>query len=142
MLRKLFNIRKELGKFLSVGALSYLISVGTYNALVHLESAPLSNKPLTASLVSGSLSILFAYFGNRYWTWKEREWSGIGREVVLFFLINIISLGINLLCLAFSRYVLKLESILADNIAANIVGVGIGTLFRFWSYRTHVFKIQ
>jgi len=30
-------------------------------------------------------------------------------------------------------------SALADNISANVVGLGLGTLFRFWSYRKWVF---
>jgi hypothetical protein len=36
--------------------------------------------------------------------------------------------------------VLDLHSWLSDNIAANFIGLGLGTLFRFWSYRKFVFK--
>jgi putative flippase GtrA len=81
-----------------------------------------------------------AYFGNRHWTWKDRQRTGARREITLFFVINGITLIFGVLCLAFSRYVLGLDSALADNISANVIGVGIGTLFRFWSYRTIVFK--
>jgi putative flippase GtrA len=38
-----------------------------------------------------------------------------------------------------SHYVLGFTSPLADNISANVVGLGLGTLFRFWSYRRWVF---
>ena len=34
----------------------------------------------------------------------------------------------------------KLDSQLADNIAGNGVGLVLGTLFRFWAYRTFVFR--
>lgn len=34
---------------------------------------------------------------------------------------------------------LKLDTPLADNISANVIGLGLGTLFRFWSYSTFVF---
>jgi putative flippase GtrA len=44
------------------------------------------------------------------------------------------------ICLAISRYILGFDSILADNISSNVIGVGIGTIFRFWAYRTLVFK--
>ena len=37
---------------------------------------------------------------------------------------------------------LGLSGPLADNIAANVVGLLLGTLFRFWSYRTWVFPAQ
>ena len=106
MLRKLFRLRTELGKFFGVGLMAYLVAVGGFNLLVHLDSAPLKSKPLTASILSGALSILVAYFGNRHWTWRDRKWSGAKREITLFFIINIISLGISVICLAISRVVL------------------------------------
>jgi putative flippase GtrA len=140
VLRKLFRLRTELGKFFGVGLMAYLVAVGGFNLLVHIEPAPLESKPLTASILSGALSILVAYIGNRYWTWRDRKWSGAKREITLFFIINIISLGISVICLAISRYILGFNSILADNVSANIIGVGIGTIFRFWAYRTYVFK--
>lgn len=140
VLRKLFRLRTELGKFFGVGLMAYLVAVGGFNLLVHIKPAPLESKPLTASILSGALSILMAYFGNRHWTWRDRRWSGARREIVLFFIINIISLSFNVICLAISRYILGFDSILADNISSNVIGVGIGTIFRFWAYRTHVFK--
>jgi putative flippase GtrA len=140
VIKLIYSLRHELGKFFSVGALAYVVGVGGFNLLVHLESAPLASKPLTASIISGILSIFVAYLGNRHWTWRDRARSGARREMSLFFIINGIALIFNVICLAISRYVLGFESALADNIAANIIGVGLGTLFRFWSYRTIVFK--
>jgi putative flippase GtrA len=140
VIKLIYSLRHELGKFFSVGALAYVVGVGGFNLLVHLESAPLASKPLTASIISGVVSIFVAYLGNRHWTWRDRARSGARREISLFFLINGIALIFNVVCLAISRYVLGFDSALADNIAANIIGVGLGTLFRFWSYRTIVFK--
>jgi putative flippase GtrA len=140
VIKLIYSLRHELGKFFSVGALAYVVGVGGFNLLVHLESAPLASKPLTASIISGIVSIFVAYLGNRHWTWRDRARSGARREMSLFFIINGIALIFNVICLAISRYVLGFESALADNIAANIIGVGLGTLFRFWSYRTIVFK--
>mgnify|MGYP006276070195 FL=1 len=140
VLARIYRIRQELGKFFSVGLVAYIVGVGGFNSLVHTKGAPLASKPLTASVISGVVSILVAYFGNRHWTWKDRQRTGARREITLFFVINGIALVFGVLCLAFSRYVLGFESVIADNIAANVVGVGIGTLFRFWTYRTVVFK--
>ena len=63
----------------------------------------------------------------------------MGREYVLFFLLNGVAMLIAIACLGISHYVLGLDSALADNISANIIGLGLGTLFRFWSYRKWVF---
>ena len=127
-------------KFGSVGAVAYVVSVGGFNALVHLPNAPLKSKPVTASIISGAISIMVAYFGSRHWTWRDRPKANLTREISLFFLLNLVGLAIGTLTLAFSRYVLGFDSALADNISANVVGVGIGTLFRFYSYRKWVFK--
>ena len=140
MLSKILKLRREFGKFFSVGALGYVVGVGGFNLLVHTQNAPFKEKPLTGSILSGAASILVAYIGNRHWTWKDRKRSGARREVTLFFIINGITLTFGVICLAVSRYVLNLDSALADNISANFIGVGLGTIFRFWSYRTIVFK--
>jgi hypothetical protein len=42
-------------------------------------------------------------------------------------------------CLTFTRYALRLDDAIADNIAANVVGLGLGTLARFWALRRFVF---
>lgn len=127
-------------KFGGVGAVAYVVGVGGFNLLVHTADAPFAKKPVLASLISGFLSVVVAYFGNRYWTWRARPKNEMKKEVAIFFAINLLGIGISSLCLAFSRYVLDLHSPLSDNISANIIGVGLGTLFRFYGYRTWVFK--
>jgi putative flippase GtrA len=94
---------------------------------------------LTAKTISTVIATVFAYQANREWTWKHRQRRGWVREYTLYFLLNAVGLVITLMPLAFSRYVLDLQSAVADNISANIIGVGLGTLFRFWAYRRWVF---
>jgi putative flippase GtrA len=60
---------------------------------------------------------------------------GDGRIVI----VAGVGLLISVACLWFSHYALGFTSLLADNISANFVGLGLGTLFRFWSYRKWVF---
>lgn len=64
---------------------------------------------------------------------------GVAGGRVAFFVINTVTMGIPLLCLAVSRYVLDLDSALADNVAANVVGLALGTAARFWAFRRFVF---
>jgi len=129
-------------KFGSVGLVAYIVGVGGFNLLVHIENAPFAAKPVTGSVISGIVSIMVSYLGNRHWTWKNRSNKAAHHEIALFFLINIIGLIFSSLTLAFSRYVLGFDSALSDNISANVIGVGIGTLFRFWAYRTWVFPTE
>ncbi|MCA1782997.1 MAG: GtrA family protein [Intrasporangiaceae bacterium] len=57
---------------------------------------------------------------------------------VLFFGVNAIALAIAAGILALSHYGLGFQTRLADNIAT-IIGIGIGTIFRFVAYRSFVF---
>jgi putative flippase GtrA len=53
--------------------------------------------------------------------------------------IAIIGMGISLLCLYFSEYVLGFDGLLAKNISGNVVGLVIATAFRFLLYRYWVY---
>ncbi|MFE3454400.1 GtrA family protein [Nonomuraea sp. NPDC059194] len=124
----------ELTKFGIVGALAFVIDTGMLN----LFNVVIGMGPLTSKVLATVISATFAYAGNRFWTFRHREQSGLGREYFLFFLLNGIALLFGLLVIGFATYTLKLTDPLSMNIA-NIVGVGLGTLFRFWSYKRWVF---
>ncbi len=124
----------ELSKFGTVGFISLGVDLLVFNLVLHL--AP--DKPLTAKICSTVVSATNAFVLNRYWTFRHRERSSIRREYGLFVVLNAVGLGISLLCLSTSHYVLGFESRLADNVAANGVGLVLGTMFRFWSYRKFV----
>ena len=123
----------ELAKFGTVGLISFIVDIAIFNAVLHLI-----DKPLTAKIISTVFSATNAFLLNRAWSFKHRERTSVRREYGLFFVLNVVGLAIALLCLAVSHYVLGFESRLADNIAANGVGLVLGTLFRFWSYRRFV----
>jgi hypothetical protein len=44
------------------------------------------------------------------------------------------------MCLWVSHYALGFTGAVADNVSANGVGLALATGFRFWAYRTHVFR--
>ena len=130
---KVRGLFSELAKFGTVGAISFLVDVAIFNAVLAVL-----DKPLTAKVISTLFSATNAFLLNRAWSFKHRERTTVRREYTLFFVLNVVGLAIALLCLAVSHYVLGFESRLADNIAANGVGLVLGTMFRFWSYRKFV----
>ena len=85
------------------------------------------------------MATVVSWLGNRYWTFRQTRRAHAPREFAIFVLMCSIGLGISLSVLWFSHYVLGFTSPLADNIAANVVGLAAGTLFRFWAYRRFVF---
>ncbi len=136
-------VYREIVKFLAVGGAGYMVDLFVFNALRYGGAdgvGVLHDKPITAKIISAVVATFVTYAGNRWWTFRHRARSGVAREYSLFFLLNGIGLAISAGCLAISHYVLDLTSPLADNISANVIGVGLGALFRFWSYRKWVFR--
>ena len=58
---------------------------------------------------------------------------------MLFFLLNGVAMLIAVGCLWISHYASVWTALSLTNISANVVGLALGTLFRFWSYRKSVF---
>jgi putative flippase GtrA len=126
----------EMAKFGAVGAANVVVDVGIFNLL---RNHLLPNKPITDKVISTSIAIVSSYFMNRHWTWQDRARTGIHRELPLFLVLSGIGLGISLVCLTTSHYVFGLTSTWADNISANVIGLGLGMVWRFWAFRRWVF---
>lgn len=125
----------ELAKFGVVGVIAFLVTeVGTN--LLHFQAAL---GPLISNVIATVVATGVSFGGNRYWTFRHRDRAGLGRESVLFFVLNGVGLGIQLACLSFAYYVLGMTDKLSYNVAL-LIGIAFGTLFRFWSYRTWVWR--
>ncbi|PZV97064.1 Putative flippase GtrA (transmembrane translocase of bactoprenol-linked glucose) [Micromonospora phaseoli] len=135
------HLVKEMSKFATVGGFAFLVDFALFNYLI----GPQGVEQITAKTISTVIAATFAFLGNRFWTWRHRQRSNPAREYALFFFFNTVGLGIAVACLAISHYGLGsiwpavFQTRLADNIASFVVGTGLGTLFRFWSYRRFVF---
>jgi len=134
------DLYREIAKFGIVGLSALVVDIGLFNILRFAGGeGPLYDKPLTAKVISVAVATTVAYAGNRFWTFRHRGRTHMGKEYLMFFGLNGVAMLIAVACLWFSHYVLGLTSALADNISANVIGLGLGTLFRFWSYRKWVF---
>jgi len=69
-------------------------------------------------------------------SFSDQGLSGLGAhvETILFFLLNGVGLLIQYGCIGLVTDVFGLSGRIWYTVA-NLVGIGIGTLFRFWSYR-------
>jgi putative flippase GtrA len=140
--RRLQRFAAEASKFLTVGGVATLVALVLFNALVHGYfggPGPLNDQPLLAFVLANLVGMVVSYRGSRSWAFRHREAVGPAGGRVAFFAINVLSMAIPLGCLAFTRYVLGLTDPLSDNIAANVVGLGLGTAARFWAIRRWIF---
>jgi putative flippase GtrA len=140
--RRLQRLASEVAKFLTVGGVATLVAFVIFNGLVHGYlggPGPLHEQPLPAFAVANLIGMVVSYRGSRSWAFRHREAVGAAGGRVAFFVINLLSMAIPLLCLGLSRYVLGFDDPVADNIAANVVGLGLGTAARFWAFREFIF---
>ncbi|MEU3189974.1 GtrA family protein [Streptomyces sp. NPDC006992] len=129
---------RELGKFGAVGALGFLVNVAIFNLCIHTFQLA----PIRSGVIAQVVAIGTNYLGNRYWTYRHTDKNRIHRETVLFFLFSGAGLVLENGILALSHYGFGYTSTLADNIAKNVIGLAVGTAFRFWAYRTWVFRAR
>jgi putative flippase GtrA len=140
--KKVEHLVHEGFKFGLVGLAGFVVQLTVFNLLRFngpSGEGRLYQKPLTATGIAMVMAAIVTYLGNRYWTYRHRERNNPGAEFLIFLMLNAVGLGITETCLWISHYALQLTSPLADNIAANVIGLGLGTMFRFWSYRRFVF---
>src|SRR5699024_9376017 len=131
--------------FLLVGGVVFLLDTAMYNLLVFWSPSRgwgaglLHGTPLTAKLLTIAVASCLTYLGNRLLTFGDRPRPDTARSLMMFVLVNLIAAGLQLSCLAFSRYVLGLDSVLADNISGTLVGQVVSTSFRYVTYGRLVF---
>jgi putative flippase GtrA len=140
--RRLQRLAAEVAKFLTVGGVATAVALVIFNGLVHGylgDPGPMHQQPLIAFVIGNTVGMLVSYRGSRSWAFRHREAVGPAGGRLAFFVINLVSMVIPLLCLAISRYLLELDDPLSDNIAANVIGLALGTAARFWALRRYIF---
>ncbi|MDP9801342.1 putative flippase GtrA [Arcanobacterium wilhelmae] len=130
----------EFIQFCIVGLGSYVVDVGLFNLLAYSGwfFTPGTGQ-FVSKTISVSVSVIFSWVVNRFWTFAGKSDKDARGELAAFVAVNVGGLLIALACLWFSRYVLGLTSQLADNISANVVGLVLGTAFRYVGYRYFIF---
>ncbi|MGK5551503.1 GtrA family protein [Actinomadura kijaniata] len=125
---------RELLTFGFVGFLGTVITIGGANVLRHW----LGGSPLTSVVIPTAASTLSSYLLNRHWTFRGSGSDGTGREMALFFGLNGIGMAIQVLVTGFTFYVLGLHGGIAYNMGL-LVGLGLASAFRYWSYKKWIF---
>ncbi|MEW2414093.1 GtrA family protein [Streptomyces sp. NPDC046866] len=125
----------EIAKFGAVGGLGVLVNLGVFNIVRHVTDLQV----VRASVIATVVAIVTNYIGFRYFTYRDRARSGSSRELPLFVAFSLIGLVIENGVLYAATYGLGWDGRLATNVC-KFIGIGTATVFRFWSYRTWVFK--
>lgn len=130
----------EFAKFGVIGTIGIFVDNGAFVLLTHGFGAagPLAGHEKFASLVATAIASVFSWVCNRYWTFRDKRPDDLRREIVLFTVFNAIGALITMGCVALAIDVLHAAGPVAQT-AARLVGIVLGTVFRFWTYRQFVF---
>ncbi|HEY2277221.1 MAG TPA: GtrA family protein [Streptosporangiaceae bacterium] len=124
----------ELAKFGVVGLIGSVIDLGGAAYLHGAEGIG----PMVSKAISLIAATVVTYLGSRFWTFRHRVNQALLREGMLFVALNVVGLVIAEAVIAFVSYGLDLKHVLAYN-AASVAGTGLGTVFRYFSYKKWVF---
>lgn len=129
------------GSFLVIGGIAFLIDAAVFNLLAFgfTGHGLLFTAPLIAKAIAIAVATVFTYVGNRFWTYRARPLERRFSRYAVFVAVNLIAIGLQLGCLAFSRYVLGLHGVVPDNVSGTIIGQAVATIFRFVAYDRWVF---
>lgn len=133
---RLRNLGPELAKFGTIGLINTVLNFLVFNILLLTIFA---DGELKAKAVAALVATTASYFMNRHWTYRDLPRAAVRREYSLFFIFNLAGLAIEVAALGIAKYGLGTRHWFWLNVFTGI-GIVIGTLFRFWAYRTHVFK--
>ncbi|WP_371528840.1 GtrA family protein [Streptomyces sp. NBC_01283] len=132
---RLDQLAREVAKFGAVGALGTLVNFSVSNLLWHTTDL----QAVRANVIATVVAIAFNYVGFRYFTYRDRDKSSRTKELTLFLVFSAVGLVIENGVLYAAIYGFDWDSPLQRNVF-KFVGIGIATCFRFWSYRSWVFK--
>jgi putative flippase GtrA len=131
-----YRLARELTTYSIVGIANTAIDFALFNGLIFVGW-------LWANTMSTVVSSTTSYFMNRHWVYHDRPKTALHRGYALFFVVNLFGLAIQGVVLwGLTRYgvgVHRTESRLQLNLF-KCVGVVVALFFRFWAYRTFVFK--
>ncbi|MFD4118211.1 GtrA family protein [Streptomyces niveus] len=130
------ELTQEIAKFGFVGGTGVLLNLVALNLGRHFGHLPV----IHASVIATLIAIAFNYVGFRYFTYRDRGKRDYTREIVLFLMFSLIGLVIENGTIYIATYAFGWDSALQSSLF-KFLGIGVATVFRFWSYRTWVFTV-
>ncbi|WP_162602338.1 GtrA family protein [Nocardioides daejeonensis] len=139
------RVLSEVTRFMAVGGAATTVAFLLFNFLVHgfwvVKDAWLGDHPMTGYIIANTIGMWISYNGTKSWAFKHRQSAHPDGGVSAYVVINVITMTLPMACLWFSRHALGLTDPVADNIAANVVGLTMGTVARFFLFRKLVFAL-
>ncbi|MBP5898093.1 GtrA family protein [Streptomyces scabiei] len=131
------GLLREAVRFGAVGGLGVGVNLAVFNLSRAVTSLPV----VRCGVIATSVAIIFNYLGFRYFAYRHRDPRGRAAEFALFCFFSLVGLILENGVLYVATYGFGWDSAFQSNLF-KVVGIACATLFRFWSYRTWVFRVR
>ncbi|GAB97945.1 putative flippase GtrA [Kineosphaera limosa] len=130
----------QFAKFGVIGTIGIFIDLGAYWLLTAGlgDGGVLAGREKIASVLATGIATAVSWIANRYWTFRDHRSARVPRELFLFLVFNGVGALITVGCVVVAVDVLGITDPMGQNVA-RLFGIGVGTIFRFWTYRQFVF---
>ncbi|TQL70096.1 putative flippase GtrA [Nocardioides albertanoniae] len=132
----------EVIRFMMVGGIATAVAFVMFNGLVHgffLGAGPMNGQPIPAYIIANTVGMVISYDLSRRWTFRHRVSEHPDGGFTAYVVINAVTMLLPVACLYLTRNVIGWDSAIADNLSANVVGVLMGQVARFFLFRKFVF---
>ncbi|MER7609734.1 GtrA family protein [Nocardioides sp. NPDC127503] len=132
----------EVVRFMMVGGIATAVAFVLFNGLVHgffMGAGPMNGQPIPAYIIANTVGMLISYDLSRRWTFRHRVSDHADGGFTAYVMINAVTMLLPVGCLYVTRSVIGWDSAIADNLSANVVGVLLGQIARFFLFRKFVF---
>jgi putative flippase GtrA len=133
--RGLWRLALEFAKFGVVVACAWMVAGKEVIAL----SLQAGAEPQTATVAALAATTAVSFIGNRYWTFRHRARTTLGREGLLYLLVTVAGLVIEIGCIRLAVGVLGPHSWPSYG-PGTVTALALTVLFRYWSCRTWVWR--
>ena len=121
----------QLIRFSVVGASGYAVNLAAFAICVHLLGIDYK----VASPIAYFIGTINNFFWNRHWTFNHKKESHPASQAYKFFIVSLVSFGVNYVVLVALVSGTGMEKVLAQAIA-NVCGIPINFLGqKLWSFR-------
>ncbi|HEY2580136.1 MAG TPA: GtrA family protein [Streptosporangiaceae bacterium] len=135
LIEQVRHLWHEVAKFGVVGAVGFVVTEVGFN-LMHFDAGL---GLFTSNALATAVAAIVTFAGNKYWTFRHRAGHGTRRETIIFILLNGVGALIQYACVWTAKNGFDTTDKYLLNVAF-LIGIGLGTLFRFWSYRKWVWN--
>jgi putative flippase GtrA len=133
LIERFRHLIHEVAKFGVIGAVGFVVTELGFNLLHFSEGLGL----FTSNAIATGVAAVVTFLGNKYWTFAKRGNHSTARETIIFFALNGVGALIQYGCTWIAQNGFNVTDKYLLNVAF-FIGIGLATLFRFWSYRTFV----